>query len=488
VNEFPFPFWLAAGLVVGLGGLFLSRRREGYGLPACAVLATAGAWYLGDALYNDYGEYLREFGPRILEDAWWQVVLFLLAFAVLVKPIHRRINRRLAGRTSRVCALMETNFLADPGLQQKISRATVVVFGMWVILMLVALWRVQGNFQGLFFPYLQGKAEPWARGRIGGGFDAVISLAAYVQIFLTAAAGLALALSKKAWPRTLALTIVLLGVPYYVFDRTRNTMLAVLLPGILAWTFLRLKGGIIMKGVVLLGAFLAINFWFALVIKYRSDTSITSAVAGGGAQKISEDKSIRHLGFNMFQELAYCNVLIETGQYRVNWGERYFAEVVNPIPRVLWKGKPLIGLDYAFARGFGWGQAEGKEGGVAATISTGMIGQGVVNFGVLMGPMAAALLMAIWTAMLARQDLQAEDPVRLLLYGMGMILTFNLGRDITLITLYPFFFGWMLLTGWQAWTGANRQAQRSGRQAVRGAPARLRPEQIEEERKRLRGG
>ena len=69
-----------------------------------------------------------------------------------------------------------------------------------------------------------------------------------------------------------------------------------------------------------------------------------------------------------------------------------------------------------------------------------------------------------------------------------MILTFNLGRDITLITLYPFFFGWMLLTGWHAWTAANRVAQRAGRQTVRGAPARLRPQQIEEERKKLRGG
>jgi hypothetical protein len=30
---------------------------------------------------------------------------------------------------------------------------------------------------------------------------------------------------------------------------------------------------------------------------------------------------------------------------------------------------------------------------------------------------------------------------RLPLYSLGLILTFNLGRDITLITLYPFVFG-----------------------------------------------
>ena len=34
---------------------------------------------------------------------------------------------------------------------------------------------------------------------------------------------------------------------------------------------------------------------------------------------------------------------------------------------------------------------------------------------------------------------------RLLLYMVGMVLTFNLGRDITLITLYPFLFGFIML-------------------------------------------
>jgi hypothetical protein len=88
----------------------------------------------------------------------------------------------------------------------------------------------------------------------------------------------------------------------------------------------------------------------------------------------------------------------------INYGARYRAELVNPIPRGLWKDKPLIGLDYAVARG-----QRMEEGiGVTATISTGMIGQGVVNFGPFFGVLAAALLMAIWVAILARQDLKGE--------------------------------------------------------------------------------
>jgi hypothetical protein len=80
---------------------------------------------------------------------------------------------------------------------------------------------------------------------------------------------------------------------------------------------------------------------------------------------------------------------------------------------------------------------------VAASIASGMIGQGILNFGVFLGPMAAAFLMSLWVAVLARQDLLGQDPARMLLYAVGMILTFNMGRDITLLVLYPFVFGWL---------------------------------------------
>jgi hypothetical protein len=39
----------------------------------------------------------------------------------------------------------------------------------------------------------------------------------------------------------------------------------------------------------------------------------------------------------------------------------------------------------------------------------------------------------------------------MLLFYIGVVLTFNLGRDITLITLitlYPFVFGYIMLTIW----------------------------------------
>ena len=156
----------------------------------------------------------------------------------------------------------------------------------------------------------------------------------------------------------------------------------------------------------------------------------------------------KHEGLNMLEELTWVNSFIDKGTYVVNNGTRYFAELVNPIPRAIWPDKPMIGIDYAIARGQLYGDAGDAQAGVGATISTGMIGQGVVNFGTFFGVLAAALLMAFWVAVLARQDLMGEKMGRMLLFFIGTVLTFNLGRDITLITLYPFLFGYMMTSFW----------------------------------------
>jgi hypothetical protein len=182
--------------------------------------------------------------------------------------------------------------------------------------------------------------------------------------------------------------------------------------------------------------------------------SIAEAFKTEGVQKEQVEEA-HHEGLNMFEELCWINAFIQQGVYEPNWGQRYFAEIVNPVPRSLWPGKPMIGIDYAAARGQSGQQgADTDQSGVFATISTGMIGQGVVNFGRIFGPLAAALIMAMWAALLARQDLRGDELGRLPLLVMGLVLTFNLGRDITLITLYPFVFG-MILVWWVKRKGAS---------------------------------
>jgi hypothetical protein len=441
----PLPFYLSCAAILIIGCFAWNARRQGWGLPACMVLATTAVWYVGDMLYNESNAYLETIGKPSVVSAWWQVLWFLIAFAALAPTLHRSINGRLLGKPSHVMLYLETQRLRRPEVQHQIDLLGNALLVAWVVLMGIGLVRVKGDAIGLFAPYLGQKADPWARGQIGGGFSALISLAAYLQIFLAAAFGVLAAVSFNPKTRGMALLICFLTLPYFIFDRTRNTMLATLLPGILAYVLFRLRGGLLMKGAVLFGCFLVINFWFTFVMANRTDQSIAAAFksGGGGSKEISETK---HEGLNMLEELAWIDHFMESGAYRPNFGERYFAELVNPIPRAIWKNKPTIGLDYAVARGQ---TASGPSGEVTATISTGMIGQGVVNFGRIFGPLVSATLMALWVALLARQDLLGSSPGRLILYGSGLILTFNMGRDITLLVIYPFLFGLGLFWLWQ---------------------------------------
>ncbi|MBT8038321.1 MAG: hypothetical protein KJO21_12335 [Verrucomicrobiae bacterium] len=441
------------------------------------VLATVGAWYVGDVIYNDFERYVMTIGSESIASAWWQVLWFLAVFGVAVVPVHQWMNRKYLRKGSHVMAYLETRRLWRKDVQGRIDKLAAALLVAWLVLMAIALVQVHGDVLGLFAPYLGHKANPWSRGQIGGGYSAFISLASYLQIFLTAAFGVVAAVSMNAKTRRIALAVCFLMLPWYVFDRTRNTMLATVLPGLLSWVFLRLRMGFSAKLAILGVAFLMTHLWFSLVMANREGMqfNIGEALSGQGLE------GSRHAGLNMFEELAWIDKYIELGSYNPNWGERYFAEVVNPIPRAIWENKPTIGLDYAMARG----QAvSGPNGETTATISTGMIGQGVVNFGRFFGPMAAALLMTLWVGILARQDLLGRNPGRLILYGCGLILTFNLGRDITLLVLYPFFFGWGLYRAWLYYQRYKAGGQMTRK--ARGSHSKARDREGKERRKKRR--
>jgi hypothetical protein len=448
---FPVGFYIALALL-GVAGAFAWKMREtGVGIPMGVALATVGAWYFGDALYNDYQKYVMEIGPQYLEAAWWQVGLFLLAFMIFVPIVHRVVNRKLLGERSQFMSLMHHGGIENPEFQRRLDVALGLVMGVWAVLMAIALLRTNFDFLGLFAPYVSGRAYPWSRGRVGGDLDALLSFANYLQIMLTSAFGIVAAVSKNPRTRMLALTCFLLMVPGFLLGRARNVMVATVLPGLLAWVFLRVRGGIFVKVGILAAAFLVTEGWMRFVIDTRSGADISQVVSQigiGGVVERVETIETEHKGLTMFSELSWINKFIDQGTYAVNWGQRYLADLANPIPRGLWPDKPEIGIDYAIARGQLFAGAASGQAGVGATISTGMIGQGVVNFGTFFGVLAAALIMAFWVAILARQDLKGEKMGRMLLFFIGLVLTFNLGRDITLITLYPFLFGYLMLTIW----------------------------------------
>jgi len=437
----PAAFWVVIALLGG--GLFWSSTnlRRGIGIPAIMVLVTIAVWYVGDALYNDYRYWHMVLFPQtVLTKAWWQVALFLAVFLLLTPRLHNWINARFLGRSS------QTLNMFKGGVQSpQFQRGLTILFGaascVWGCLVIGAVFRFRGNIIFYFFPYLGGYAGPWVTsGVAGGGTDSLLALANYLQLMVGAIFGVVSALSTDSRVRGLALIGVLLTWPYYIFDRTRKSILAIVVPGILAWVFLRFRGGLLLKAAMIAAIFVVTNAWFGFLIGHRSNTVITEAFMEEGFDfaKGSEEK---HQGLNMFEELSWITMLTGDGSYSPNWGQNYFANLANPIPRSLWSGKPTIGLDYAVARGVGGADT---EAGVYATMSNGLIGQGIANFGLYIGTAFAALLMSLWVCWLARLDLDGQKIGYIPLYGLGLILTFAIGRDITFLDLYPFVFGYAI--------------------------------------------
>ena len=442
--DLPPGFWVSLAVLAGVSLRAWKHRREAWGLPAIAVCGTVLAWYHGNAIYGDYKTISSHFSHEAMAAAWWQVAAFAASFAVLAPVVHGKLNPARIGRQSMVLVL-----LGAKDALARLQRPLKLTFGplavIWGALSVVALLRTDFDWSGLFAPWLGHLATPWARPRVGGSYDFLLALVNYVNVFCLSGFGVVAALAKSPRLCGAALGLMAISWPMVFFDRARNTMLAVLLPGLLCLVFLRLRGRPLVQAGVLVSVFLAVSSWFAFVLAHRTSESIAAAFAAG---KLTE-KAEKHGGLDMFEELCWINTFLQDGAYRPNWGARYFAEAVNVIPRGLWSNKPTIGLDYAVLRG--QGQAGKSEESVNATVSTGMIGQGVVNFGPWGGPPAAALLMSAWVAVLARFDLTGYRPGRLLLYALGLVLTFNLGRDITPLVAFPLVFGYVIVRLAEKW-------------------------------------
>ena len=157
----------------------------------------------------------------------------------------------------------------------------------------------------------------------------------------------------------------------------------------------------------------------------------------------------------MIQELCFANAYLESGAASPSYGGRYLNELLNVVPRVIWPSKPLVGIDYAKWRGL---EDPQSDLGVSATISTGMIGGGILNFGPLFGPVAAGIIMALWTGLLIRWWQQRNSLLRLMLFMLGAGLTFNLGRDITLLVLWPVVFAYFFVRLIETWTAKQYRA------------------------------
>jgi len=432
LSSAPISFWLVVAILVVLVLEGLHKWEKAWAKPAVTVYGTIAVWYPIDYLMSSARDF-RSFSSGIIEMSFVQVGACLILLRLLIPPVYRRMVAGLPINKEKVT--IDQQWIAS------ILHAAIFVWAVMIVIACVRLSEYPDAFQriaSLFWPpTYETKVSMFGHGGIGGSTTFIWAALGYVQRLVYAMFGV-IAVIGRGRLRAVAILMIALSWPYIFFDRMRNVMLSVLMPGIAAF-WICSKRSVPVKILASLVLLVALDFWFKVVIVYRTDYGMSSFSLN---RNLSD---VQHHGLDMLKELCYINKFIAEGMYAPNWGRRYFAEAVNFIPRAIWPGKPTLGLDYAVARGFG----NRSEMGVGTTVATGLIGQGVVNFGSIFGVVAVAILLSLWIGFLARLWIQRRSAARLFLFLIGLGVTFNSGRDISLLVLFPFVFGYVFVRIWE---------------------------------------
>jgi hypothetical protein len=431
----PFAYYLALIVLAGLIVEASLKLDTGRRVILLAVYATIAFWYLAEITL--YPEDYAFFPAPILNYGYAQIILFLLGCRILFPLFSRMATPR------RQAALIRPNFSA--------VRVVSILVPIWIFLTIVGIVRMKGDVLAALFPIGSRASEEgsmWGREGVGGQLDFLVSGAGYLHLFVCSMFGLLLFYEKKALGRSVLLILIAISWPYFFFLGARNQLLAVATPLFVGY-LLRSTDRPFVKGTVVAAALLGIQLAMVAIIEYRN-VGFQEIFVSDAFQTDADEES-RHLGMNMGQELLYIDAFSSEGLINASWGTDYLAEAANGIPRGVWQGKPLIGYEYARLRGFG----NDLTGGVWATVSTGIIGQGVLNFGPFIGPIFASFLFSVYGAILYRWWCQRESLLRFALFLVGVGAIFNLGRDFTLLVLWPVVFGYILVRIWE-WFGREK--------------------------------
>jgi len=450
-------FYLAAVvlLVLTVESCIKLLNRNTFGITLM-VYVTVFAWYFVDPFINpeQYG-YLPSF---LLEKSYGQVLLFLIGFRVFTPVAVRWIVRR------RSSGILDTRLTPE--------QILIGAAALWLVLFIIGIARMGGDVMGSVFP-VDGRAGPsmWGRDALessGSGF--LISFAGYVFNAATAFLGVLVFFQRRIAWRLLAGAMFAITLPYFFLAGARSHFLAAVMPFIITYLFYG-RHLLILKLAILAIAFFCLNEGFKFVTAFRG-TGFRDVLASENPYELMDEDMERQTGLNMIQELCFVNTYLETGGGSPAYGARYLNELLNFVPRMIWPSKPLIGIDYAKWRGF---ESDSSELGVNTTVSSGMIGGGVLNFGQIVGPFAAGILMALWTGLLIRWWEQRKSLLRLVLFMLGVGLTFNLGRDISMLVLWPVIFAYFFVRLAEIW--ATKRFQQLPQVATR-APANAVPVRV----------
>jgi hypothetical protein len=418
----PHSFYYAVAVLLFLSSEALLKWRRLSYMFSLVSYFTVFLWYIWDVSYS--AERYADMPAEDIDACFWQVLVFLIAFRVLM-AVLRKYDREVTGVTAEMVTA-----------QLPARQLVMQVIVLWSALFFCGLIRMKGNLWGALFP-LQGRwgDHMWARAGVGGAWDWLISSGGYLYMFVCGLMGLLLVLLRSSASSGQLVVLILISWPYFFLLGSRHKLLAVVCPALFAFLLVG-RGSMLKKVMGAVVAFAVLNYAMMAMLQFRQSGFEEFINHPFG----SVDVERKHEGLNMIQELAYINGFYRTGQLTPEYGGEYVAQVLNAVPRAIWANKPTLSFGYSVLRGHG-----DEKGGVTATISTGLIGQGVVNFGELAGPIIAAFLLALYGFFLMRHWPNGGHPLRFFVFIMGIALVPNLGREFTLLVLWPVVFGSLVL-------------------------------------------
>jgi hypothetical protein len=425
--ETPPLFFVTAGLLLGLVVEAVVTSKP-WGKTSLAIYAVVALWYFGDFLQNNR-EFYSQFPTSRIDWAFAQICVFLVAFRSFVAWLHPRLSDAVA----------ESSLDLTRPLGPEESRFFGVLVIAWGFLTAVALYRVDGDVVSVFLPMLYEEPRmPWARSAVGTGLDFLIAAAEYSHLAVGGLLGIVVVLGRRPLVRVVSLALFVSVLIPYLFQHARHRPLAVLVPGVLAFAIASRASWIIKGFVTLLLSVLTMS-WFVFMTDARSGQSEWAEARIGAIADRPDSDDPLVIGLDMMQELCHIGSLRDAGYYNPGFLGEYYQELCAFIPRSMWPNKPMIGIDYAIARGFYDPTATNL---VSATISRGLIGQGVANCGSYLGPAVEALLTACWIGFLGRLWRRRGHPEAICLFLLGLGLTVNMGRGISFLAVFPFVFAY----------------------------------------------
>jgi oligosaccharide repeat unit polymerase len=428
--------WAIVATVLLAVLLVLDLRRGLYRIVSgrSVVLLAVFVWYLFEALripaeLTRYSSAEYDFGILLL---MLSVMIFLTTYHMFPVPLFAPLARRL------------------PMLNQPRVLWLLVLGGMTIGIGSLLIYS--GFDFSVLSQGLTGMRRRWTgeRGRYGSWTSIIYELRMFLQA--TVPLAVALAFMKRAPTRQRWVAGTFVGWMFLrnFFGGTRSPLIpiALCLAGALFWN--ASPAG--RRRLILVGMPLAIAagyFWSAIIVAGRNDGKFDTSTAA----------KVDYVGFEMFRELLFVMRETEHGM-PLQWGATYFTQLVNPIPRAIWPGKPVADAGLILARAYG---AVDKNGEPTMTNSPGFLGEAWLNFGILgllVVPAIAGVIVRAWDGLfpLASRSLPA-----FLIYAGGLATILASGRSFNFSNYYGLLALFFLMVAFEH-LGLGTSSQRAARQ------------------------